>query len=158
KVILPKFYVQYDDKDFRLVLGTFRAGFGQRLTFDSTQQYTPNGIRGDDVIYRSLSTVRGCIQSTGELATTPCPTANQYYQTPDWKCTERQTGVALGWKKIPAGDGWLQAYAFGSYQIHSIYQYEIFNKATCSDPHSMAPGCSAPPVYVTQGDVFAPTA
>ncbi|HKA86487.1 MAG TPA: hypothetical protein VKE22_02440 [Haliangiales bacterium] len=153
RVILPKIYLQYDDSDYRLILGTFRAGFGQRLTFDTTREYTPNGIRGDDILYRASATVRGCVESTGELGATPCPDSAQTYVTPDFKYPERLTGAALGAKRLALGDGWLQAYAFGSYQIHSIYQYEIYNRRTCTDPRNDAdPGCAAPPVYRTQDD------
>jgi hypothetical protein len=159
RVILPKIYLQYDDAQLRLILGTYRAGFGQRLTFDVTREYTPNGIRGDDILYRASATVRGCVQSTGELGGTPCPSTAQTYVTPDFKYPERLTGVAAGAKQLSLGDGWLQLYAFGSYQIHSIYQYEIYDRRTCADPRlDTDPGCAAPPVYERQADPLAPAA
>jgi DNA uptake protein ComE-like DNA-binding protein len=51
QVALPKFFAQWDTDQWAILAGTYRAGFGQRLTFDNTRNYTPNGFYRDLTIY-----------------------------------------------------------------------------------------------------------
>ena len=48
-------------------------------------------------------------------------------------------------KELELGTGWLQAYAFFSYQTRSIYQYEIYDRRVCEDPQDDEDeACQAP--------------
>ena len=148
--IVPKFYVEWDDDNWAAIAGTYRIGFGQRLTFDSTSEITPNGFRGDDQIRRENDLQRRCRDSTGELEGSPCAgAAGGVRVTPDYKWTNRLTGVALGLKKLKLKSGHLQAYAWGSYQVNSIYQYELYDRNRCDDPRddNNDEDCKAPPLF-----------
>lgn len=160
---LPKAYVHLDEPDFAVIAGTYRIGFGQRLTFDVTSQLDPNGFYGDDDVFRDSDLVRACRESAGELAVSPCDgVAGNIYVSPDFRWRDSLLGVAVGLKNMELGGGKsLQVYGFGSYQPKGIYQYELVDRGKCSDPrddeNSMNEDCGAPDVFRTQGDVFDPT-
>lgn len=158
---VPKFYARWETDRWGLIAGTYRIGFGQRLTFDNTSLYTPNGFYSDDQLIRETSLVRRCRQSASdEVEESPCAgTAGDIYETPDYAWREGLLGAAIGLKKLEMGAGHLQSYAFASYQRHSIYQYELFNPSTCDDPRNDdEEGCGTPDVFVRQEDPLEPTA
>jgi Helix-hairpin-helix motif len=157
---VPKFYLQYKTPQWEIMAGTFRIGFGQRLTFDNTGYYSPNGIRIDDSLYKNQKASRTCRESAGELLDSPCGGDNRYqYHSPDFKWTNRLRGLAFGIKKIKVGKThWMQAYGFFSHQTHNIYQYEIYNRMRCDDPRNDdLPECAAPSVFRIQDDRLAST-
>ncbi|MDC0667049.1 helix-hairpin-helix domain-containing protein [Nannocystis sp. ncelm1] len=156
---LPKVYVQWEDDNYNVLLGTYRIGFGQRLTFDNTRNYTPNGIYRDNTIYpRPVRLTRLCKESAGELADSPCDgDLGNTYVTPDFRWQETLQGIAAGIKKLELPVGWMQAYAWTSVQARSVYQYKLYDPAICDDPRSDDPRCDAPPIYKRQPDPFAPT-
>ena len=55
----------------------------------------------------------------------------QIHNLPDFGWSNRLTGVSFGVKKLAVGPGWLQAYAWGSYQVHPVSQFEIVNATAC---------------------------
>lgn len=144
-VDIPKFYAEWDTPVWGAIAGTYRIGFGQRLTFDNTSLYTPNGFVRDDEVSRDSELVRVCRESMGELTFQPCN--ENLYESPDYRWRDGLLGVALGLKKLDLGRGHLQAYAFASYQPRSIYQYELFDTVQCEDPHDTDDECRAPTVY-----------
>ena len=155
---VPKYYVYWENERFELVAGTYRIGFGQRLTFDSTDRYTPNGIEPDGSV-NSPGTELGiaCKRTSGELDSSPCSGADaSNYTVPDFGWSEAQRGVAAGVKRVEFGDGWLQAYVFASYQDRSIYQYEIYDRSVCVDPRLSDDACSAPRLYERQDRAASP--
>ena len=159
---VPKAFVRLRQDKLDLIAGTYRIGFGERLTFDTATDYTPNGIYLDDQLSRDYDLSRDCVESTGELAASPCAGDLRYeYVTPDFSWSEGLRGVAAGTEQIPLGEGRLQAYGWASYQHRSIYQYEIANRAAgvCDDPRDDGnAACAAPDVYVRPGgDPLAPT-
>lgn len=158
--VLPKFFVQWDTDRWAILAGTYRAGFGQRLTFDNTRNYTPNGFYRDLTIYpRPVRLNSLCNESTGELSQSPCQgdLANSY-GTPDFRWQETLQGMAVGLKRLDAGVGWLQAYAFMSVQAKTAYQYQLYDPAICDDPRNDDdPRCSSPDLYKRQPDLLAPT-
>ncbi len=157
RVEVPKLYVEWEDDRWEVIGGTYRLGFGQRLTFDVTDQVTPNGFFGDYELRRYNELGLRCKRTAGELAQSPCPEGRVARVTPDYAWTNRLAGVALGLKNLPMGQGWLQAYAWGSYQVHRIPQIEIADATTCDDPgRDEDPACAAPRVYVRPGDPTAP--
>jgi hypothetical protein len=158
QVHVPKLFLQWDTEDWGAIVGSYRIGFGQRLTFDTTDRYTPNGFVLDDAVLRSVDLVRECSESQGELAAPPCPEGLVEYVTPDFRWRDAQRGAAVGLKRLPVEYGWFQAYGFASYQEKSIYQYELYDRRRCSDPtDDDDPACGAPSVYRYQDDPLAPT-
>ena len=160
RAYVPKAYVHLDESDFAVIAGTYRIGFGQRLTFDTTSQLDPNGFYGDDEIFRTAELTRECKESAGELAVSPCDgVAGDIYVSPDFRWRDSLLGVAIGLKNMELGGGKsLQVYGFGSYQPKGIYQYELYDRGKCTDPRDDEnPECSAPDVFRTQDDVFEPT-
>jgi hypothetical protein len=146
QVYVPKFYAQWETDRWGVIAGTYRIGFGQRLTFDNTSLYTPNGFVRDDQLFRDSELSRVCRE-------TPCPGETDHiYESPDYGWRDGLLGAAVGLKKLELGGGHLQAYAFGSYQKRSLYQYEVFDINRCEDPHDESDECSAPPVYRRLGD------
>lgn len=158
KFYLPKYFVQWDTDRFRVIAGTFRIGFGQRLTLDNTGLARPNGARPDDLIALGYDLTTACRESAWDLPS-PCAGASgSTYETPDFRWTDRFRGVALGLKYAPVGRGWFQADAFASYQTRGIYQYELYDRDDCPDPtDDDNPACSAPPILRWRGDPLAPT-
>lgn len=151
-VRLPKLYAKWEDDRVTAVVGSFRAGFGQRLVFDNTNHYTANGLYADDQIFYSDELTGDCHESAGERAASPCTgAAGARYVTPDWGYREGLFGVGVGAKHLELGTGWLQAYAWASANRRSIYQYELYvPSAACPDPHDDSdPACAAPDVFVT---------
>lgn len=158
---VPKFFVQWKRPQRQAVAGTFRIGFGQRLTLDNTTRQAPNGIYGDDVVFlgSDLSS-KDCTLAAGELSASPCSAEEQNrYVLSDFSVREGFRGLAGGIDELEVGSGKLSAYAFGSYQSRSVYQYELYAPNRCVDPHDDAdPACASPQVFVRQDDPFAPTA
>jgi hypothetical protein len=158
-VVLPKAYIKYENDKVSAVLGTYRAGFGQRLVFDNSARYTPNGLYLDDQLFYRADLTRACKQSAGELPSPCTGLAGAEYVTPDFAFRQGLMGVAAGAKHIELPTGFLQAYAFGSVSRRSIYQYELVDRNACPDPYDDAdPACSAPQVFVRpEGDLLTPT-
>jgi hypothetical protein len=157
---LPKIYLKYEDDDTAAIAGSFRAGFGQRLVFDNTQHYTPNGLYSDDELLYAPDLEPECREVAGELAASPCAgAAGGRHVTPDFRYREALFGAAGGWKRRPLGTGWVQAYAWASAARRSIYQDELVDRGRCPDPHADGdPECFAPGVFVRpDGSILLPT-
>ncbi len=160
QVHVPKAYVKWEDDSVAAIAGTFRAGFGQRLVFDNSQDYAPNGLYIDDQLFYSAELSRACKQSAGELLVSPCSgAAGSEYVTPDFAWRDGLLGVGVGAKRLELSSGWLQLYGFASANRKSIYQYELVDAGKCEDPHDDGnPACSAPTVFVRpEGELLTPT-
>ncbi|HEY0136076.1 MAG TPA: hypothetical protein VGB85_18445, partial [Nannocystis sp.] len=160
QAVLPKFFVQWDTDQWAILAGTYRAGFGQRLTFDNTRNYTPNGFYRDLTIYpRAVRLNSLCNENAGELDQSPCQgDSGNTYATPDFRWQETLQGLAVGLKKLEMGPGWLQAYAFMSVKGKTAYQYQLYDPEICEDPRNDEdPRCSAPPIYKRLPNPLAPT-
>lgn len=143
---LPKYFAQWDTEKWGIIAGTYRIGFGQRLVFDTTSRYTPNGFFLDHTVQRRYELTRECSESGGEFDTAQCDTTAQI--APDYIFREGQQGVAVGAKKIALPQGHLQAYGWFSYQPRSVLQSRIRDVSRCPDPQDISnENCAAPPVY-----------
>jgi hypothetical protein len=144
-------YLRWDDDRFTVLIGTYRAGFAQRLVFDNSGAELPNGLFLDDQLIIDGGLTRACKETAAELPS-PCSATSsegaKAYVTPDFRWRDSLLGIALGGKRIPFGPGALQLYGWGSYAKRSIYQYELFDRRTCGDPRRDDDvGCMAPQVY-----------
>jgi hypothetical protein len=159
RVHVPKAYAFWKTPGLEVVAGSYTAGFGQRLTFDETTMYTPNGIYPDATIQRDGSLVRDCIESTGELGVTPCPADSRRYVTPDYDWRESLLGLGVSARKIPAGKkGWFQLTGWGSAEMRDIYQYELYDRGRCADPtNDDDSDCDAPDVFHRMPDPLEPS-
>jgi hypothetical protein len=153
-VNVPKFFLQWRSAHTKILFGTFRIGFGERLTLDDTTRYTPHGIYSDDIFFPPGALTGSCHLSTGELPSVPCDTGDKsHYQTSDFRWRDPFRGVAASIENLPLGSGWSASlYGFGSYQTRSIYQYQIYDRRFCDDPRSTSAECSAPDVFLRAGD------
>lgn len=164
RFVLPKAFVKYETEEGTLIGGTYKAGFGQRLVFDTSGRYTPNGLYFDDDVFFSTDFVRSCRLSAGELAQSPCdPDLNpdaDLYVTPDYNWRDGLFGVGAGFKKLAVGGtGWLQGFVWASAQNRYVYQYELADRGKCLDPSvDTDPSCAAPTVFSRpEGDLLSST-
>ncbi len=160
RVQVPKVFVKWEDEEATVIGGSFRAGFGQRLVFDNSNRYTPNGLYFDDDLSFSPDLVSACRESAGELAVSPCSgDAGNRYVTPDWNWRDGLFGVGAGFKQLALGGGWLQGFAWASLSRRSIYQYELVDRGKCTDPSDDTNAdCAAPTVFVRpDGNLLDPT-
>jgi hypothetical protein len=154
---IPKAYIEWEDDRIEVIAGTYRVGFGQRLTFDVTDQVTPNGLFGDFELRRENELSLRCRRSPGELPVSPCPLRPTARVTPDFRWTNRLTGFGVGLKRLDAGPGWLQGYAWGSYQVQRVLATEMVVGTACRDPRrDDDPACAAPRVFVRDRDPRSP--
>jgi hypothetical protein len=151
---LPKLFVQWKTPQRQVVAGTFRAGFGERLTLDNTSRYTPGGLYPDDLVLTSSDLRVYCRQMNGELDESPCPDEGQRV-TPDFTWREGFRGVGGTVEELDLGRTRLSLHGLASYQSRAAYQYTLFEPDLCVDPHD--PDCKAPEVFITQDDPLAPT-
>jgi hypothetical protein len=164
QIHVPKAYVKWENNEFAGIAGSYRIGFGQRLVFDNSRHYSPNGIGIDDELFYSADLTTICKESAGELLSSPC--LGQFgdeYVTPDFAWRDGLFGAAVGAKHLELSTGWLQLYGWASLHRRSIYQYELVDHGPdgtkCPDPHDDGnPDCAAPIVYVRpEGDLLDPT-
>lgn len=155
----PKYFAQWDTGDWAVIAGTFRAGFGQRLTFDTTDRFSPNGFYPDDAVFWTPGMSLTCNESAGELSESPCSGSKENDRaTRDFTWRDGMTGVAAGLKHLGGPDGWAQLYAFASYQTKPVYQYAIYDRERCEDPRNDDDdACRAPDVYRRRNDQLEPT-
>jgi hypothetical protein len=153
---LAKAFVSYQSDKLAAIAGSYRAGFGQRLVFDNSSSYTPNGFFLDQQLTYTTDQTHLCKESSAEAP--PVCTDRDQYVSPDFGWRDGLWGVALSAKHLSLGSGFIQAHAWGSVAPRSLYQYELAN-ADCSDPRDDdAPGCASPTVYrKPDGDLLTPT-
>jgi len=147
---IPKAYLMYETASAAAVAGSFRAGFGQRLVFDSSGRAAPNGLYFDDEVTYTPDLEIECREIAGELLEAPCQgAAAGRRMTPDFRVREGLLGGGAGLRRQPLGEGWVQAYAWASWAPRSLRQDELVDRARCPDPHDAAdPGCAPPAVFV----------
>ncbi|MBI5547328.1 MAG: helix-hairpin-helix domain-containing protein [Deltaproteobacteria bacterium] len=152
---VPKFFAMWKTPMFQVVAGTFRLGFGQRLTLDNSTRQRPNGVYADTVIYtlseelRSACNVSNAVSIDGEAC------EKGLYTTPDFRWREGFRGLAVSARKIPLAGAEMSLTAFGSYQNKSLYQYELWSPDLCTDPHDDDnENCKAPWIHVAGASTF----
>ncbi|MGQ0506244.1 MAG: ComEA family DNA-binding protein [Myxococcaceae bacterium] len=157
---LPRFFLRWRSGHADVFAGTYRIGFGERTTLDTTNRYTPEGFYYDDSVraLRDLTSV--CRRSSDGVLDGVCEGQEDQYATPDFTLPQTFRGVAAALRELELGqDARASLYAFGSFQERSIYQYQLYDRAHCADPRNEeALGCAAPSVYIRDdSQPFAPT-
>jgi len=165
---VPKLFLSFTRGRLSVVAGSFRIGFGERLTLDTTSRRTPDGAYPDDLIAESDASAGLCRYSAAGGAEPVCAEKGLVgrYTTPDFHWQDGFRGIAASARGLALGPRVSLALdGFASYQLRSVYQYEIADRGTCPDPDAVTAECAAPPVfdasnrarrfaYVTLPDVY----
>jgi hypothetical protein len=154
---VPKFFVHWKSGKTEVLAGTFRLGFGQRLTLDNTNRSNPDGFYADDLVVFRTDLTSFCRYAKGELSEAACSEEEANAEvTPDFSYREGFRGLAATASGLEIGGAKLSVTGFASYESRSLYQYEMFNRARCEDPRDSSDDCRAPSVYVGGDDPNAP--
>ncbi len=155
---LPRFFVQWNPGQAKLVAGTFTIGFGERLTLDNTRRVTPRGIYLVDDFRRPNELSQTCKLTSVSGLTDPASGCDledgkNLYVTPDYSWRETFRGIAGSIEDIRLGpEASMSVYGFGSYQQRSIYQYELYDRRFCDDPREDGNSqCDSPQVFLPDG-------
>jgi len=140
-VLLPKFYAHWMGERASVLAGTYRLGFGQRLTLDTTALPSPEGFLPDDGVRPPGALERECL-----VGGTGCePEARRSEVTPDFNWDEGFRGL-VGTVRGPVGTGAeLSLTGFGSYQLRSLARHAVMDRSACGDSRA---ACRAPDVWV----------
>lgn len=149
---IPKYYGQWRSSQSQVIAGTFRAGFGERLTLDNTSRYTPNGFYRDTVMVQRIDLGSGCQLSTGELDGSPCALDGSDGQrvVPDFRWRDGFRGVGGGVENLEINANTRASlFGFGSYQTRSILSTQTYDFGRCESPRNdTSESCKGPSVYV----------
>ncbi|AKI99893.1 hypothetical protein ATI61_104685 [Archangium gephyra] len=139
---LPKLHLRWEGEHASVLVGTYRLGFGQRLTLDTTGRPAPDGFVPDDGFQPPGSPERRCML-TGPGA---CPVEEPPGRvTPDFGWTEGFRGVAGTVRGQVEGVA-LAFTGFGSHQSRDLSPYELLDTRTRKTPDVLAvlPGKQVP--------------
>ncbi|MCP3136300.1 hypothetical protein [Pyxidicoccus xibeiensis] len=144
-VLLPKFHVRWSGARASALLGTYRLGFGQRLTLDTTALPAPDGFLPDDGVRPPGALERECL-----VGGTGCEPEERLSEvTPDFGWDEGFRGL-VGTVRGPLGPGAeLSLTGFGSYQLRSVQRHAVLDRSLCTGARG---GCRAPDVWVPLED------
>ncbi|RKI03789.1 hypothetical protein D7Y04_02145 [Corallococcus sp. AB038B] len=134
-VVVPKFHGQWTGERASVLVGSYRLGFGQRLTLDTTGLPTPDGFLPDDAVRVPGDVERWCF--LGEGACTPEERAAGV--TPDFQWDEGFRGV-VGTVRTSSG---VSVTGFGSYQSRSLLSHALMERTSCAGT-----ACKAPAVWL----------
>lgn len=146
---IPKYYVEWKRPNLNLIVGTYRLGFGERLTLDNSSRSNPNGFYADDAYTRNMMLISGCKEAQGDSDFDTCNREEQV--TPDYRWSHGFRGLAAT-GTLPLGDYQLISTVFISYESKSLYQYEMYDTEACSDPRIDSSECKAPAIYIGKSD------
>jgi hypothetical protein len=139
---LPKLHVRWEGEHASVLVGTYRLGFGQRLTLDTTGRPSPDGFVPDEEFHPPGAPERRCMLT----GTGACPAQGAPGRvTPDFGWTEGFRGVAGTVHGQREGVA-LSFTGFGSHQSRDLSQYELFDARTRKAPDVLAvlPGKQVP--------------
>ncbi len=144
-VLLPKLHALWTGERASVLAGTYRLGFGQRLTLDTTALPAPEGFLPDDGVRPPGGLERECLVE-GE----GCEAEDRRSDvTPDFGWEEGFRGLA-GTVRGPVGGGAdVSLTGFGSYQLRSLPRHAVLDRAACAGATPRG-GCKAPDVLVPQ--------
>ncbi|MFE8605008.1 hypothetical protein [Archangium violaceum] len=131
---LPKLHVRWEGEHASVLVGTYRLGFGQRLTLDTTGRPAPDGFVPDDGFQPPGGPERRCMLT----GTGACPEEGTPGRvTPDFGWTEGFRGV-VGTVRGQVEGVALAFTGFGSHQSRDLLQYELLDTKTRKTPDVLA--------------------
>ncbi|HEX5750788.1 MAG TPA: hypothetical protein VFZ09_31480 [Archangium sp.] len=139
---VPKLHLRWEGEHASVLVGTYRLGFGQRLTLDTTGRPAPDGFVPDDGFQPPGGPERRCMLT----GTGACPAEEPPGRvTPDFAWTEGFRGVA-GTVRGQVEGVTLAFTGFGSHQSRDLSQYELLDTRTRKTPDVLAvlPGMRTP--------------
>ncbi len=139
---LPKLHMEWTGEHASVLVGTYRLGFAQRLTLDTTGRPAPEGYVPDEGFLVPGDPERRCMLS-GAGACTDEGTGGRVM--PDFGGTEGFRGV-VGTVRGQVEGVALSLTGFGSHQARDVFQYELFDPRACEDPRENRRECRAPDV------------
>lgn len=140
---LPKLDVRWEGSHASLLAGTYRLGFGQRLTLDTTGRPAPEGFLPDESFLTPEGSERRCmLTGTGGCSADEA----REWVTPDFGWTEGFRGL-VGTVHGALEDVDLAFTGFGSYQTRGLVQYELMDRRRCPLATSE---CEAPEVLAVR--------
>jgi len=101
---LRKVYARIEEKEWEAILGTYTIGFGQKLVFDESGRYNPNGFYGDDQANSASN----------------FPSVRQYFSY-----TQELFGLAATYNGIELGPTTVELTGFYSRRPYDLGQYEL---------------------------------
>ncbi len=137
---VPKLHVQWKGEQASVLVGTYRLGFGQRLTLDTTGASTPEGFVADEGFLPPGRPERRCMRAGGAKAC--ADEAGRV--TPDFGWTEGFRGV-VGTVHGQVEGVTLSLTGFGSYQTRDVLPSELLDLEACRRPP-----CKAPEVWLEE--------
>nr|WP_242589070.1 hypothetical protein [Corallococcus macrosporus] len=138
-VAVPKFHGQWSGERASVLVGSYRLGFGQRLTLDTTGLPTPDGFLPDDTVRAPGGVERWCFLGEGACA----PEERAADVTPDFQWDEGFRGVVGTVRSSPA----VSVTGFGSYQSRSLLSHALREQGPCEGA-----ACKAPAVWLAGRD------
>ena len=125
-VTVPKFHGQWSGERASVLVGSYRLGFGQRLTMDTTGLPTPDGFLPDDAVRAPGGVERWCFLGEGACS----PEERNADVTPDFQWDEGFRGV-VGTVRSSSG---VSVTGFGSYQSRSLLSHALCEDTACKAP------------------------
>ena len=124
-----KYYAMIDRPAWGVIVGTYQAGFGERLVFDETTRINPDGFYPDDLL-------------------------SEYEESASFGVRERLFGVAASMKGIPVGEdaGVINGTLFLSWFPYDVSQDDVDSRLRPQDDSSVYAGDTDPnPLYCESG-------
>jgi uncharacterized protein (DUF1778 family) len=138
-VVVPKFHGQWSGARGSVLVGSYRLGFGQRLTLDTTGLPTPDGFLPDDAVRVPGDVERWCFLGDGA-----CSARERAADvTPDFQWDEGFRGVVGTVRGAVGADTQVSVTGFGSYQSRSLISHALAEHTGC-----VGSACKAPTVML----------
>ena len=126
---MPGFYAMWDGPKLQALAGTYRIGFGQRLTLDNTRLTRPHGFFPNDQHYEN--NLEGKVSPIDGFV-----------------------GGAVRARYLPWALGWVDATAFFSWANRDLYFAELQYTRADTDPFIVDPATGASIPYATLPDIL----
>ncbi len=127
RVQVPRFFVSIDEPGWAVIVGSYQAGFGQRLVFDATSRLEPHGFYPDDLV-------------------------PEYEESATFGVRERLYGVAGRLKNLTLGGGGaLDATLFFSYWPFDAAQNDVVSRLRPLDDSVYLHGGGPNPLFCERG-------
>ncbi|GMU00769.1 hypothetical protein KH5H1_48890 [Corallococcus caeni] len=140
---VPKFHGQWTGERASVLVGSYRLGFGQRLTLDTTGLPTPDGFLPDDAVRAPGGVERWCFLGEGACA----PEERGADVTPDFQWDEGFRGVVGTVRGLVGTSSEVSVTGFGSYQSRSLLSHALLERTSCEGT-----ACKAPAVWLSGRD------